>query len=546
MTDSSTNEPLLAIEDLSVHFDGDGGEIVAVDHVNLRVEKGRTVALVGESGSGKSVTALSVMQLLPYPRARHPNGSIRFRGEELLGAGPRVLRRIRGDQVGMIFQEPMTSLNPLHTVRKQISETLLLHKGLSESAARSRCLELLELVRIQDPVRRLDSYPHQLSGGQRQRVMIAMALANDPDLLIADEPTTALDVTTQAQILRLLQDLQREMGMAVLLITHDLTIVEKISDELYVMKDGRIVEQGATASVFEAPREAYTKQLLSAEPPVKPEHDFTGRDEVLKAEHVRVWFPIRMGVLKRTVDHVKAADDIGLVVRPGETVGIVGESGSGKTTLALAILRLEKSRGRIVFNGREIHGLDGEDLKPIRRQMQVVFQDPYGSLSPRLSIQQIVEEGLVAHGIGNESEREERVIAALEEVGLDPASRYRYPHEFSGGQRQRVAIARAMIMQPRLVILDEPTSALDRSVQVQIVDLLLRLQAEHDLAYIFISHDLKLVRAMSDHLIVLRGGIVVEQGPSERLFKQPEAPYTKALISAAFALEVSDETAVRQ
>ena len=547
MSTNANEKPLLVVDDLSVHFDTGGAEdIVAVDHVSLSVEKGHTVALVGESGSGKSVTALSIMQLLPYPRAHHPNGSIRFDGEELVGASPTVLKRVRGDRVGMIFQEPMTSLNPLHTVRKQISETLLLHKGMSESAARARCLELLEMVRIRDPERRLDSYPHQLSGGQRQRVMIAMALANDPDLLIADEPTTALDVTTQAQILRLIEDLQRDMGMAVLLITHDLTIVEKISDELYVMKNGRIVEEGGTRAVFDAPREAYTKRLLSAEPPVKKEQSFDGRDAVLEAEHVRVWFPIRKGILKRTVDHVKAADDISLRVRPGETVGIVGESGSGKTTLALAILRLEKSVGNIRFEDTEIQSVHGEALKPVRRQMQVVFQDPYGSLSPRLSIQQIVEEGLVAHGIGDDAERESRVIAALEEVGLDPASRFRYPHEFSGGQRQRIAIARAMIMQPRLVILDEPTSALDRSVQVQIVELLLKLQAEHGLAYLFISHDLKLVRAMSDYLIVLRDGKVVEEGPAEQLFNQPSAPYTKALISAAFELAITDESAVVQ
>ncbi len=543
---NETPKRLLEIADLSVHFDTPSGEVRAVDHVSMTIDKGQTVALVGESGSGKSVTALSVMQLLPYPRARHPNGSIRFNGEELVYAPPETLRRIRGDQVGMIFQEPMTSLNPLHTVRKQISETLTLHKGMNEAAARARCLELLEMVRIREPEKRLDSYPHQLSGGQRQRVMIAMSLANDPDLLIADEPTTALDVTTQAQILALLEDLQRDMGMAVLIITHDLGIVEKISDELYVMKDGRIVEHGPSARLFESPREAYTRELLSAEPPKKPASEFGRTEPVLKAEHVRVWFPIRKGVLKRTVGHIKAADDISFEVRAGETVGIVGESGSGKTTLALGVLRLERSRGRIEFEGRDIQGLHGEALKPVRRQMQVVFQDPYGSLSPRLSIHQIVEEGLVAHGIGDEAEREARVIAALEEVGLDPASRFRYPHEFSGGQRQRVAIARAMIMQPKVVILDEPTSALDRSVQVQIVELLLRLQAEHQLAYIFISHDLKIVRAMSDQLIVLRDGVVVEQGRSEQLFANPSAPYTRALIDAAFELVVRDESAVMQ
>ncbi len=537
---------LLHIEDLSVHFDAPSGEVVAVDHVSLDIDKGETVALVGESGSGKSVTALSVMQLLPYPRARHPNGSIRFEGEELIAAAPADLRRIRGDRIGMIFQEPMTSLNPLHTVHKQIRETLILHKGMSDAAARARTLELLDLVQIREPEKRLDSWPHQLSGGQRQRVMIAMALANEPDLLIADEPTTAVDVTTQAQILRLLEELQNEMGMAVLLITHDLGIVEKVSDRVYVMQDGRIVEHGPTRTVYESPREAYTIKLMSAEPAEKPPVDLSASPTVLEAGHIRVWFPVKKGILRRTVDHIKAADDISFSLRAGETVGVVGESGSGKTTLALGLLRLEKAQGRIDFDGLEIQDLRGEDLKPIRRQMQVVFQDPYGSLSPRLSIQQIVEEGLVAHDIGDAESRRQMVIDALDEVGIDPASRFRYPHEFSGGQRQRVAIARAMIMKPKLVLLDEPTSALDRSVQVQIVDLLLKLQAEHDLAYLFISHDLKIVRALSDQLIVLRNGRVVEQGEADRVFNAPEDPYTRALISAAFEFELEDESILEQ
>ena len=537
---------LLHIEDLSVHFDTPSGEVVAVDRVSIDVDKGETVALVGESGSGKSVTALSVMQLLPYPRARHPHGSIRFEGEEIIGAQPAVLRRIRGDQVGMIFQEPMTSLNPLHTVHKQIRETLILHKGMSEQEARARTLELLDMVHIREPEKRLDSYPHQLSGGQRQRVMIAMALANEPDLLIADEPTTAVDVTTQAQILKLLEELQNEMHMAVLLITHDLGIVEKVSDRVYVMQEGRIVEQGPTQTVYASPREAYTIDLLSAEPAQKPPVDLSASPTVLEAEHIRVWFPVRKGILRRTVDHIKAADDISFSLRAGETVGVVGESGSGKTTLALGLLRLERAQGRIDFGGIEIQDLRGEELKPIRRQMQVVFQDPYGSLSPRLSIHQIVEEGLVAHAIGDEETRAQMVIDALDEVGIDPASRFRYPHEFSGGQRQRIAIARAMIMKPRLVLLDEPTSALDRSVQVQIVDLLLKLQAEHELAYLFISHDLKIVRALSDQLIVLRNGVVVEQGEADRVFGAPEDPYTRALISAAFEFELEDESILEQ
>jgi len=537
---------LLHVDDLSVHFDTPSGEVVAVDHVSLDIDKGETVALVGESGSGKSVTALSVMQLLPYPRARHPNGSIRFNSEEMIGASPADLMRIRGDQIGMIFQEPMTSLNPLHTVHKQIRETLILHKGMSETAARARTLELLEMVRIREPEKRLDSYPHQLSGGQRQRVMIAMALANEPDLLIADEPTTAVDVTTQAQILKLLEELQKEMHMAVLLITHDLGIVEKVSDRVYVMQQGSIVEHGPTRTVYDNPSKAYTADLLSAEPAHKPAIDLSQSPIVLEAEHIRVWFPVRKGILRRTVDHIKAADDISFRLRAGETVGVVGESGSGKTTLALGLLRLEKTQGLISFDGAEIQDLHGENLKPIRRQMQVVFQDPYGSLSPRLSIHQIVEEGLIAHAIGDEESRKQMVIEALDEVGIDPASRFRYPHEFSGGQRQRIAIARAMIMKPKLVLLDEPTSALDRSVQVQIVDLLLKLQAEHDLAYLFISHDLKIVRALSDQLIVLRNGRVVEQGDANRVFNAPADPYTRALISAAFDFELEDESIVEQ
>ncbi|GJL83760.1 MAG: ABC transporter ATP-binding protein [marine bacterium B5-7] len=541
-----TDTRLLEIDDLSVTFDTPSGEVQAVSNVSISIGRGETIALVGESGSGKSVTALSVMQLLPYPRAKHPGGSITFRDEELISAPAEVLRRIRGDQIGMIFQEPMTSLNPLHTVEKQISETLKLHKGLSDDKARARCLELLDMVRIRDPEKRLDSYPHQLSGGQRQRVMIAMALANEPDLLIADEPTTAVDVTTQAQILKLLRDLKDEFGLSVMLITHDLGIVEKVSDRIYVMKDGRIVESGDTREVFAAPSETYTQDLLAAEPRQKPTRDVSSNPIILEAEHVRVWFPIQKGILKRTVDYIKAADDISFQLRTGETVGVVGESGSGKTTLALGLLRLISARGTIRFDGEDIQSLKGDELKPLRRQMQVVFQDPYGSLSPRLSIHQIIEEGLKAHDIGDEQEREARVIAALEEVGLDPASRYRYPHEFSGGQRQRVAIARAIIMQPRLVVLDEPTSALDRSVQVQIVDLLLNLQSEHQLAYLFISHDLKIVRAMSDQLIVMRDGQVVEQGAAESVFESPQDPYTHALISAAFDLEVTDEDAVRQ
>ncbi|MDH3693018.1 MAG: ABC transporter ATP-binding protein [Gammaproteobacteria bacterium] len=545
MSRSSTEKTqgsLLEIENLSVVFDTPSGQVEAVKHVSFNIDKGETVALVGESGSGKSVTALSVMQLLPYPKARHPNSSIRFQGEELIGANNETLSRVRGDRVGIIFQEPMTSLNPLHVVEKQINETLILHKGMSAEQAHARTLELLNLVRIRDPEKRLKSYPHQLSGGQRQRVMIAMALANEPDILIADEPTTALDVTIQAQILKLLEELQNQLGMAMLLITHDLGIVEKVSDRVCVMQAGEIVEAGPTESIFNSPEQDYTRMLLESEPSGKPLTADENNPVVLKGDNIRVWFPIKKGVLRRTVDHVKAVDDVTVEIREGHTVGVVGESGSGKTTLALALLRLIESTGDIVFQGQNIQDVKGTELKPLRQQMQVVFQDPYGSLSPRLSISQIVEEGLIAHDlVESEEQREDMVVDALKEVGLDPDTRNRYPHEFSGGQRQRIAIARAMILKPKLVVLDEPTSALDRSVQAQIVDLLRDLQQQHQLAYLFISHDLKVVRALSDELIVLRAGNVVEQGNADHIFSDPAEPYTQALISAAFDLEIIDE-----
>jgi len=540
--DEKNDESLLEIDDLSVVFDTASGEVEAVKHVSFNINEGETVALVGESGSGKSVTALSVMQLLPYPKARHPNGSIRFQGEELIGANKETLSRVRGDRVGIIFQEPMTSLNPLHVVEKQINETLVLHKGMDAEQARARTLELLDLVRIRDPEKRLKSYPHQLSGGQRQRVMIAMALANEPDILIADEPTTALDVTIQAQILKLLEELQNELGMAMLLITHDLGIVEKVSDRVCVMEAGEIVEAGLTEIIFSSPQQDYTRMLLESEPSGKPLTADATNPIVLRGENVRVWFPVKKGVLRRTVDHVKAVNDVSIEIREGHTVGVVGESGSGKTTLALALLRLIESTGDIVFQDQNIQGVKGSELKPLRQQMQVVFQDPYGSLSPRLTISQIVEEGLIAHNlVESEQQRENMVVEALKEVGLDPDTRNRYPHEFSGGQRQRIAIARAMILKPKLVVLDEPTSALDRSVQAQIVDLLRDLQQQHQLAYMFISHDLKVVRALSDELIVLRAGDVIEQGNADEIFANPTEPYTQALISAAFDLEVADE-----
>jgi microcin C transport system ATP-binding protein len=450
------------------------------------------------------------------------------------------LTRVRGDRIGMIFQEPMTSLNPLHTVEKQISEVLILHKGLNRAQARERTLELLHKVRIRDPEKRLASYPHQLSGGQRQRVMIAMALANDPVILIADEPTTSLDVTIQAQILGLLKTLQREMGMAVLLITHDLGIVEKVSDHVAVMQGGEIVEQGPTRELLGNPQHPYTRMLLEAEPRGKPVPGAADAPEVISCENLKVWFPVKRGLMRRTVDHIKAVDGISLRLQAGHTLGVVGESGSGKTTLALALLHLTHSEGVVRFDGSDISSHNAASLKQLRRRMQVVFQDPYGSLSPRLSIKEIVEEGLVAHSIGNEEEREQRVIDILGEVGIDPGSRDRYPHEFSGGQRQRIAIARAVIMHPHLVIFDEPTSALDRSVQAQIIDLLRDLQQKHNLAYIFISHDLKVVRALSDNLIVMQDGKAVEQGRSEAIFKTPRHPYTKRLIKAAFDLETDE------
>jgi microcin C transport system ATP-binding protein len=539
--------PLLEISRLGVEFHLPEGVATAVDGLSLEIDKGQTVALVGESGSGKSVTALSVLQLLPYPVARHTSGSsIRFKGEELVGANENRLRAVRGDQISMIFQEPMVSLNPLHVVEKQINEVLFVHKGMEAGPARQRTLELLDLVGIPDPEKRLGSYPHQLSGGQRQRVMIAMALANEPDLLIADEPTTALDVTIQAQVLTLLRGLQTKLGMSMLLITHDLGIVRKMAEQVSVMQAGRVVESGSVEDVFAKPEHPYTQRLLAAEPKGDPLPAPADAPTLVRAEDIKVWFPVKRGLLRRTVDYVKAVDGISVTVREGHTVGVVGESGSGKTTLGLALLRLQSSRGVIEFDGKDIQGGDRRDLRPLRREMQVVFQDPFGSLSPRLSIGQIVAEGLEVHAMGGGPEgREALIIEVLEEVGLDPETRHRYPHEFSGGQRQRVAIARAMVLKPRFVVLDEPTSALDMSVQAQIVDLLRDLQARHRLAYLFISHDLKVVRALSDELIVMRDGKVVEQGSARSIFASPQQAYTRALMAAAFDLEAREEGAVR-
>jgi microcin C transport system ATP-binding protein len=530
-------EPLLKVENLRVDFSTPNGAVQAVKGISFEVGKGETLALVGESGSGKSVSALSILQLLPYPVAQHPEGSILFEGEELVNAPDPKLRAIRGNDIAMIFQEPMTSLNPLHTIEKQINEVLFVHKGLSRSAARARTLELLKLVGLSDADKRLNAYPHELSGGQRQRVMIAMALANEPKLLIADEPTTALDVTIQAQILELLDDLKDKFGMSMLFITHDLGIVRKMADRVCVMNQGEIVEHGLTEAIFESPSHTYTKHLLDAEPSgtaLAPDH---GAPKIMKADDLRVYFPIKAGLMRRTVGHVKAVDGITVEIREGQTVGVVGESGSGKTTLGLAMLRLISSDGPIEFEGKQIGNLRSSELRPLRREMQVVFQDPYGSLSPRMSIAQIIEEGLKVHKLGgNAAERDEMIVKVMEEVGLDPAARHRYPHEFSGGQRQRVAIARALVLRPKFIVLDEPTSALDRSVQAQIIDLLRGLQEKYKLAYLFISHDLKVVRAISNHVIVMRNGKVVEQGPADQIFDHPKEDYTKALMAAAFDL----------
>ena len=534
----------LEIRDLGVDFTLGGQVNHAVRGVDIDVDRGETVALVGESGSGKSVTALSALQLLPYPVASHPAGSIRIDGNEMIGASDAMLRDMRGDQVSMVFQEPMTSLNPLHKVEKQVNETLLLHQGLTVQAAHARTVELLDLVGLRDVGRLLNSYPHQLSGGQRQRVMIAMALANNPALLIADEPTTAVDVTIQAQILKLLAELQAKTRMGLLLITHDLTIVRAVAERVYVMQAGEIVEHGATAAVFEAPEHPYTKHLLAAEPRGEPDPADHGAPAVMHCENLKVYFPIKAGVLRRTVDHVRAVDDVSFTVNQGHTVGLVGESGSGKTTAGLALLRLESSSGTIEFDGASIQGLDFKAMRPLRREMQIVFQDPFGSLSPRLSIGQIIEEGLLVHDLGGDRDARRAIITgALEEVGLDPATQDRYPHEFSGGQRQRVAIARALALKPRFMVLDEPTSALDMSVQAQIVELLRALQRRHNLAYLFISHDLRVIRAMSHYIIVLRAGKVVEQGPAHELFANPRDPYTRALFDAAFKVK-ADESGV--
>jgi microcin C transport system ATP-binding protein len=541
------SDPILSVRDLSIAFRSRGSETLAVDRVSFDIAKGECLALVGESGSGKSVTALSILRLLPYPSCYHPSGSITFKGRDLLKLPENEMRRVRGDDISIVFQEPMTSLNPLHTIEKQIGEILLLHRGLTGAPARARTLEVLTQVGIPDPETRLKSYPHQLSGGQRQRVMIAMALANEPDLLIADEPTTALDVTVQAQIIALLKDIQSRLGMSLLFITHDLGIVRKIAQRVCVMKNGELVEHGPVERVFTSPQHPYTQALLAAEPRPDPALPQPDAQMMLKATDLKVWFPIKRGLMRKTVGHIKAVDGVSVELRRGETLGVVGESGSGKSTLGLAILRLISSDGPIVFMGNELQGLRFKEMRPFRRDMQIVFQDPYGSLSPRMSISDIIKEGLkVHHPDKNDRQREDMVIKALGDVGLDPEMRFRFPHEFSGGQRQRIAVARAVVLEPKFIVLDEPTSALDMLIQAQMVDLLRDLQKRHNLTYLFISHDLRVVAALSSRLLVMRHGKVIEAGAAAELFREPKTDYTRALFAAAFKLETAPEGVVAQ
>jgi microcin C transport system ATP-binding protein len=527
------SERILEVRNLAVAFRGE--EVVR--DVSFHIDRGETIGLVGESGSGKSVTALSVMQLLPYQYASHPSGSILIDGQEVVGLAEDDMLKIRGDRVGMIFQEPMTSLNPLHHIEKQIGEILYVHRGMGIREARARTLELLDLVGLQQAAERLRAYPHELSGGERQRVMIAMALANEPDLLIADEPTTALDVTIQAQILNLLDELKQHLNMALLLITHDLGVVRRMADRVCVMTEGNLVEQGPVQQVFGSPQHAYTRYLLAAEPSGDPVASVEGAPEVMHADEISVSFNLAKGIFAKK-RLLQAVNKVSAAIRQGQTLGIVGESGSGKTTLAMAMLRLITSEGAIYLEDSLIQGLQSKHLRPLRNQMQMVFQDPYGSLPPRLSVNQIIEAGLKIHEQDlTPLHRRTRVAEALEEVGLDPAVQYRYPHELSGGQRQRIAIARAIILRPKVIVLDEPTSALDVSAQAQIVDLLRDLQRRHHLAYLFISHDLKVVRALAHDLVVMKDGVIVEQGPAEQVFSAPRTQYTKALMAAAFELE---------
>ncbi len=547
MSEEPGKELCLAVRDLSIAFRSGGRETLAVDRISFDIVKGECMALVGESGSGKSVTALSILRLLPHPASHHPSGSINFQGRDLLKLSEREMRQVRGDDITIVFQEPMTSLNPLHTIEKQIGEILLLHRGLTGAPARARTLEVLSQVGIRDPETRLKSYPHQLSGGQRQRVMIAMALANEPDLLIADEPTTALDVTVQAQIIALLKEIQSRLHMSLLFITHDLGIVRKIAQRVCVMKDGKIVEQGTVERVFSAPEHPYTRALLAAEPRPDPAPPQPDAPLLLKTDQLKVWFPITRGLMRKTVGHVKACDGLTIELRKGETLGVVGESGSGKSTLGRAILRLISSDGLIAFMGRDLQGLKFKEMRPFRRDMQIVFQDPYGSLSPRMSIADIIKEGLKVHQPDMpDRQRDERVVQALRDVGLNPDMRFRFPHEFSGGQRQRIAVARAVVLEPSFIVLDEPTSALDMVIQAQMVDLLRDLQKRHNLTYLFISHDLRVVAALASRLVVMRHGLVVEAGDAAELFRNPKTDYTRALFAAAFNLETAPADVVEQ
>ena len=538
-------EKLLSINDLSVSFGRGVGEVKAVTSMRLQIEKGQIVALVGESGSGKTVTALSVTRLLPYPLAWHPRGSIKFDSQELMGATEPKMRAIRGNRISMIFQEPLNSLNPLHSVEKQIKEVLHLHKRMSDGKARERVEELLDLVGMPEASSRLHAMPHEFSGGQQQRFMIAMALANEPELLIADEPTTALDVTVQAQVLKLLKELTERFNMGLLLITHDLRIVRRLADHVYMMKDGRLLENNKTEALFSFPSEKHTQQLLAADPSGKPDPVPAEAKEIIAAKGVKVWFPIKRGVIRRTIGHIKAVDGINLILREGQTLGVVGESGSGKSTLGRALLRLENSRGEIHFMGHDIQNYGWKEMLPLRRELQIVFQDPFGSMSPRMSVFQVVEEGLLVHGLGvSYRDRRQLVGEALEKVDIDISTMDRYPHEFSGGQRQRICVARALVLKPKLIVLDEPTSSLDMSVQAQIINLLRHLQNKHKIAYVFISHDLRVVRALAHNLIVIRRGTVVEQGTADEVFDNPKNAYTQALMKAALQNEADNSGVV--
>ena len=528
------SQALLAIENLTVAFQK-GAEIQPVVYeVSLRLHPAEVVALVGESGSGKTVTAMSILKLLPSPPAIYPTGQIWFKEKNTLALAEKELRHLRGNRISVIFQEPMMSLNPLHPIKKQLNETLFLHQGLSATKANAVALEWLHRVGIREAEKRIHAFPHQLSGGEQQRVMIAMALANQPDLLIADEPTTALDVTVQAQILELIKSLQKDLGMAILFITHDLGIVRRISDRVAVMKEGRIVEEAGKSKLFDAPQHPYTQALLHAEPKGWAEAGHTNTETLLKIEHLKVWFPIQKGILRRTQGHIKAVNDISFEIKKGQTLGIVGESGSGKSTTGLAVLRLTQSEGTIRFHHHPLHDLSAKEMRPFRRQMQIIFQDPFGSLSPRLSVAQIIGEGLKIHSPDSAQEIDEKIIHAMEEVELDPKTRYRYPNEFSGGQRQRIAIARALVLKPEFIVLDEPTSSLDRSVQFQVIELLKDLQKQYQLSYIFISHDLKVVKSLCHEVLVMKNGGVVEHGNAPQIFNQPRHPYTQELLQTAF------------